>query len=56
MMWFPDIKALSFLVHVGFTISSTVKKMQTLVWPRGELAGLENGTVWNIWKIVLSGN
>lgn len=44
MMWFPDIKALSLLVRVVFTISFTVQ-MQTLVWPRGELACLENRTV-----------
>lgn len=42
IMWFPDMKALSFLVHVGFTVSFIVRKMQTLGWPPRESAGLEN--------------
>lgn len=42
MMWLPDVKALSFLVHVGFTIGFTTKKVHTLEWPLSEPAGLEN--------------
>lgn len=41
MMWFPDVKALSFRVRVGFTVRFTLKQVQILDWPPGELADLE---------------
>lgn len=42
MAWFPEIQALSFLVPVDFTMSFTVRKVQTLDWPPGKLVGWEN--------------